>query len=122
MNTVFLLKSIQKAEQEEAELVLTLRPEQRSGQSKDYFQFCMTLGKAHNFSVPQFPLRPQHYLLASSIFCKNFSINTSEMVGVPHEEDTIKVHITVKRQFVKNNSNETFVKQRKLKRGAVLFK
>lgn len=52
--------------------------------------------------MPQFPLRLQHYLPASSIFCKDFSINAFEMVGVPHEED-IKVHITVKCDLLKIN-------------------
>lgn len=61
----------------------------------------MALGKAHNCSVPQFPLRLQHYLLASSIFCKDFSINTLEMVGVPHEEDMTKVHIAVENNLLK---------------------
>lgn len=89
-----------------------MRPEQRSRQSKDYFQFRMTLGKEHNCSVPQFPLRLQHYLLACSIFCNDFSVNTCETVGVPHEEDIIKVHITVK-NTAKNNSHQTEEVERK---------
>lgn len=60
--------------------------------------------------MPQFPAcsaEAQHCLLASSIFCKDFSANTSEMVGAALEVDTMKVYITVKKQFAKNNSDQT---------------
>lgn len=114
----FLLKSTQKAEQEEAGISPRLEARAEERAVERLFPILYYLGQAHNCSVPQFPLRLQDYLLASSIFCKDFSVNPSEMAGGPHEEDMKKVHITVKNSLLKTSVMEL----RKLKGGTVLFK
>jgi len=52
---VIFLKSTPEAEERRLEAALTLKPEQRTGEKRDYFLFHMTLDIAHTCVVPLFP-------------------------------------------------------------------
>lgn len=112
--TLYLFKSTQKEEQEEAGTSPCL--EARGGGVGSQKAISSSVWLRKHITAPCLSFLPvlqrlQHYLLASSIFWKDFSANTSEMVGVPLY--AIKVYITVKKQFVKNNSDQTVEVERR---------